>query len=93
LAEYTLRMNAFLKKYGGGDPDYGLTLTLSPEWGRLEEWPVIAHMEEALTQDLQELRHQLLDLAHLPSVKGYSKTLLARDLEPLLDVLQGVIAL
>nr|WP_279231296.1 RecQ family ATP-dependent DNA helicase [Thermus altitudinis] len=88
LEEYRKALVPFLKKYGWGEPEYGLRLTLTQEWKRLEEWPRIARLEEALAKDLRRLRDQL------QWVKGESShTLLYRDLEPLMEFLNRSIGL
>ncbi|ALJ92338.1 RecQ family ATP-dependent DNA helicase [Thermus aquaticus] len=87
LEGYTKRMVALVSQLGTGDPQYGLTLGLSPHWKRLEDWPYLDREERGLMEDLRELREALKTIAEDP------RTLMARDLAPIGEYLRGALDL
>ena len=87
LEGYTKRMVALVSQLGTGDPQYGLTLGLSPHWKRLEDWPHLDREERGLMEDLRELREALKAIAEDP------RTLMARDLAPIGEYLKRALDL
>jgi ATP-dependent DNA helicase RecQ len=87
LDGYTRLLVAFIKNQGSGDPRYGLTLGLGEYWKRLEEWPTLNREEETLIAELRELQKALGAIAQ------NLKSLMARDLVPLREYLDGALKL
>lgn len=61
LAEYTKLLEHFIKQYGQGEPQFGVTLVLGAKFRSKREYPKLRLAEEALLKDIIELRKALLE--------------------------------
>ncbi|GAA6756790.1 hypothetical protein Thermus77420_22660 [Thermus thalpophilus] len=74
LSAYTGEMDRLLKRFGRGDPEYGLILPLEPAWLRHEEYPLLDREERALLRALKDLERALGNLRE--------KAMTASDVSP-----------
>ncbi|AWR88066.1 RecQ family ATP-dependent DNA helicase [Meiothermus taiwanensis] len=87
LKSYTDHLVDFIKNRGTGDPRYGITLGVSSQWKRLEEWPLINREEQALIGALIELKKALEEIGQNPT--GF----VARELAPIKQFLKDALGL